>query len=52
MSRESKFFYKKIFGLSVMSMGIGMLLVILVPPWMYIFAAVMVVFGFYLLFMY
>ena len=52
MSKGHKFFYRKIFGLSIMSMGIGMLLVILVPPWMYFFAALMVVFGFYFLFMY
>ena len=53
MSRgPSRFLYRKIFGLSIMSMGIGMLLVILVPPWMYFFAALLVIFGFYLLFMY
>ena len=52
MPNGNRFFYRKIFGLSVMSMGVGMLLVILVPPWMYFFAALMVVFGFYLLFMY
>jgi len=52
MSRGNPFFYRKIFGLSIMSMGVGMLLVILVPPWMYFFAALMVVLGFYFLFMY
>jgi len=52
MSKKSRFFYRKIIGLTLMSMGIGMLLVILIPPWIYIFAIMMAAFGFYLLFMY
>jgi len=52
MPRESRYFYRKILGLSFMSMGIGMLLVILIPPWVYIFAILLAAFGFYLLFMY
>jgi len=50
MPKGSGFFYRKIFGLSMMSIGIGMLLVILVPPWIFFFAALMVALGFYLLF--
>jgi len=51
MSKKT-FFYRKIIGLMLLSMGVGMLLVILIPPWIYLFAILMAAFGFYLLFMY
>ena len=42
---------KKIAGLVMLSMGIGMLSVILLPGWGFLFAAFLVVFGFWNLFM-
>lgn len=52
MSKKSRFFYRKIIGLTFLAMGVGMLLVILIPPWIYLFAILLAAFGFYLLFMY
>ena len=41
---------KKVSGLVLFSMGIGMILVILVPAWSFLVAALLVVAGFWLLF--
>lgn len=39
--------YKKLTGVVCLSMGIGMLLVLLVPGWGFIIAAFLAVFGFW-----
>ena len=49
--RIGKLFQKRVVGLVLLSMSIGMFLVIFMPAGVYILAAAMAVIGFYLLFM-
>jgi len=51
MTAKKRINGKKIAGLVMLSMGTGMLMVILLPGWGLIFAAFLVIFGFYNLFM-
>jgi len=46
-----RLFQKRVVGLVLLSMSIGMFLVIFMPAGVYILAAAMAIIGFYLLFM-
>ncbi len=45
------FLMRRICGIVLISMGTGMLIVLVVPGWGFIFAAVMVIVGYWALFM-
>ncbi len=42
---------KRIFGIVFMSMGCGMLVVLIIPGWGFLLAALLVVIGFWMLYM-
>ncbi len=42
--------FKRVFGIVLLSMGTGMLIVLIIPGWAFVAAAIMVVVGLYSLF--
>jgi hypothetical protein len=45
------FFVRRMLGVILMSMGVGMLLVLIVPGWGFILATLLIVLGYWIMFM-